>query len=313
MGDHVVDGLGVVVTREETTVALYRKRLKTLQKRAARQFGRTPTLFDTIECFALSHEAFAPATIRQYAAALAWAIEEALERGGLDDEGAAACRERLAQRPAPRSRRAPPRTSARKRKAIGRPELHTVCTALRQRGRPGDVLLLRLLVNGITFGLRPCEFGKSDIQSQLLIVWNAKATNGRALSETREFDLEGLADGQVDSLRTLIADLEVAARGDIPRLIDRLGARLRRICKRLGVAPFSLYAVRHQAIANAKASGSAEEVAAFAGHASVHTARKFYAPKGKAWAISKTAKPTPDMVARVRVPCAAGEVPRLKI
>ncbi|MDB5528570.1 MAG: integrase [Devosia sp.] len=258
------------------------------------------SLFDTIDCLALAHEEFSPATLRQYSAALAMAIDFAEELGELDDKQVLACRERLTHRPAPRKRGAEKRTSAKKRKSMCASELRAVGEALRKRGRAGDMLLLRLLINNVVFGLRPSEYSGAEVGEIYLVVQTAKATNGRALSETRELELEGLPDGQIESLCTLIADLETAAQGNVPALIDSLGARLRRACKSAGIEPFSLYTTRHQAIANLKGSGSAEEVAAFAGQGSIHTARKSYAPRSAAWSIKKTVRASPDMVELVR-------------
>ena len=187
--------------------------------------------------------------------------------------------------------------------------MQAVCRALRARGRAEDRLPLRLLIANVSFGLRPCEYHGAVLTEVYLIVRSAKGTNGRALSETRELEIDTLEAGQLASLQMLIEDMEAAAQGKISALIDRLGARLRRVCKRLKIVPFSLYTTRHQAIANKKASGSAEVVAAFAGHVSVHTARKHYAPRGAAWKIDRTAKPCPQLVEMVTARQAARMTP----
>lgn len=308
-----VDGLGVVVTREPSTDRLYGKRVATLTRRATEELGHPAALFDTIECFCLAHEEFKAATIRHYAAALALAIDLAEERGGIDESQAAACRQRLADRPTPRRPEAERRTSAKKRKSLKPSELRAVCEKLRRRARGEDTLLLKLLANNVTFGLRPREYEGALVGEIYLVVQNAKATNGRALSATRELALEGLSKGQLKSLRCLIDDMEAAAAGDVVALIDRLGARLRRVCKSLKIVPFSLYTTRHQAIANKKATSSDVEVAAFAGHAAVHTARKHYAPRGAAWKIDKTASPSPEMVELVKERQASIRRPGLKL
>lgn len=291
-----VDGLGLEVTREASTEVLYRKRVATLTLRASASLGRAVTLCEIVDCFCSTHEEFSPATIRNYAAALHFAIGEAEGRGEIGADNAATCRVRLVQRPRPRPRSAETRTSARKAKSVAPQVLHAVCQKLRHRGRQDDRLLVHLLVQNITFGLRPCEYEGARIEELYLVVRSAKATNGRAVSPTRELGLEDLGDHQLQSLNALIANVERAANGDVAALIDRLGARLRRACKSLKVPVFSLYTTRHQAIANKKSTSSAEVVAAFAGHVSTYTAVKHYAPKGKAWKIDKTAKPSPRMV-----------------
>jgi len=299
MGNRV-DGLGLEVTREVSTEVLYRKRVATLTLRASAPLGRVAKLCEIVDCFCSAHEEFSPATIRNYAASLHFAVGEAEGDGEISADDAAACRARLTLRPRPRPRSAEKRTSAKKAKSVQPQVLHAVCQKLRRRGRQDDRLLVHLLVQNITFGLRPCEYEGARIEELYLVVRSAKATNGRAPSETRELGLEDLGEHQLQSVKTLIADVERAANGNVAALIDRLGARVRRACKSLKVPVFSLYTTRHQAIATKKSTSSAEEVAAFAGHVSTYTAVKHYAPKGKAWKIDKTAKPSPRMVQLVQ-------------
>lgn len=295
-----VDGLGIEVTREVSTDALYGKRLATLTRRASAALGCPATLLEIVECFCSAHAEFEEATIRHYAAALAFAIDEAEAAASIDNRFATMCRDRLSDRPLPRPPTADKRTSAKKAKAVTPRDLHAVCEKLRRRGREEDRLLVRLLVHNVAFGLRPSEYAGAKVDEVFLVVKSAKGTNGRGLAETRELSLGDLPDGQVESLKALIEAIESTAKGNIAALVDRLGARLRRVCKSLNVPPFSLYTTRHQAIANKKSSSSAEDVAAFAGHLSVHTARKHYAPKSGAWAVDKTAKPSPELVQLVQ-------------
>ncbi|MBK1794105.1 hypothetical protein JHL21_06285 [Devosia sp. WQ 349] len=295
-----VDGLGFEVTREVSTEVLYRKRLLTLKRRARKAIGREATLFEIVDCFCSADGEFAPATIRNYAAALSFAIDYFEGYRRITVEVAQACRRRLADRPIPRPKNAEKRTSAKKAKSVPTQVLSLVCSKLRRRGRKDDRLLVRLLVQNVTFGLRPCEYHGAKVEEFYLVVPCAKATNGRSLGETRELGLAGLPVEQVQNLKTLIAEIEVAAKGDVAALIDRLGGRLRRACMSLQVPVFSLYTTRHQAIANKKSTSSDEQVAAFAGHVSIYTAQKHYAPKGKAWKVDNTAKPSPQMVQRVR-------------
>ena len=245
------DALGILVTREASTEALYAKRVAMLTRRASEIFGEPAGLFDTIDAFALCHEQFAASTIRQYSAALAWAIDRAEEECTLDDHQIAACRKQLTHTPVRRPRGAEPRTSAKKRRAVLPTELHLVCEKLRLRGRADDKLLLRMLINNISFGLRPCEYQGAQVTEIVLVVQSAKSTNGRG-KRTRDYELAEMSRGQIESLKILVRDLEDAANGNISGLIDRLGSRLRRACKSLGIVPFSLYSTRHQAIANKK-------------------------------------------------------------
>jgi hypothetical protein len=165
-----VDGLGVVVTREDRTVALYRRRVQTLGRKAMTRLGRNASLLDIIEQLGQADGEFAPATIRQYFAALTWAVDAALECSVQSIEITNQCREALAQRPQPRPKDAEKRTSARKRKNVAPQELHAVCMFLRKRKRAEDLLLLYLLINGVVVALRPSEYSDADVQGDLLVV-----------------------------------------------------------------------------------------------------------------------------------------------
>lgn len=177
-------------------------------------------------------------------AALTWAVDDAVDRSVLSVEITDQCREALAKRPQPRPKDAEKRTSARKRKSVAPQELHAVCMFLRERKKADDLLLLLLLINGIVVALRPSEYSDASVQGDLLVVRSRKTTNGRGLGTFRELDLAGLPDGQMETLRRLIDEFGAAAAGDVDRLIDRLGGRLRRVCASLKIAPFALYTAR---------------------------------------------------------------------
>jgi hypothetical protein len=130
-------------------------------------------------------------------------------------------------------------------------------------------------------GLRPCEWRRAMLDGASLVVVNAKATNGRAHSQTRTIGLAKCdrtelavvasfldlvrsfgSDGYktlYDGVRDLICDV---ARETFPGR-DRYP---------------SLYTARHCFAARAKATYSKVEVAALMGHASTATAGRNYAP-----------------------------------
>jgi hypothetical protein len=63
-----------------------------------------------------------------------------------------------------------------------------------------------------------------------------------------------------------------------------LAERLARICRRLRLVRISLYSLRHAAIATWKrAKLSRIEIAALAGHISIMTASRYYAPSKHGW------------------------------
>jgi integrase len=100
----------------------------------------------------------------------------------------------------------------------------------------------------------------------------------------------------LERLRTAVQEA-----GAWKKLHNRLASRLARICKCLGIARVSLYTLRHVGMATAKSWMAPEEVAASAGHASVHTAMTHYAKRRTGWVGLRLAgRPSPASVARVR-------------
>ena len=234
-----------------------------------------------------------------YYAALTFAVDEAVALGELDMANGLAHRDALASRPRPRPDDAERRTSARKRKNVTKMELYLVCTFLLQRGKADDKLLVLLLVHGVFLGLRPSEYSDADLQNSLLVMHTRKATNGRGLGEFRELDLSDISSGELASIHRLITDFAAASRDELARLLDMLGARLRRACLRVGIEPIALYTTRHQAIANMKSAGrSAVEIAAAVGHSSPRKAGRSYARRSSGWKQAPTARATQDMIAK---------------
>lgn len=292
-----VDGLGVVVTRQPATEDKYRIRVDMLTKQAETALGRPATLLEVILYLAAQDAEYRPATIRQYYAALTMVVDEAVGRGELNSLGEHAHREALECRPSPRPKHAEPRTSAKKRKSVEKAELHRVCTFLLARRKIEDMLLALILVHGVFLGLRPSEYSDADLQGSLLVIHSRKTTNGRGLVEFRELDLSDVSEAELASLHRLIEAFATASKGDLKRLIDRLGRRLRCACRRVGVEPFALYTTRHQLVANMKAAGkTVAEMAAVLGHGGLRTASEKYAGRSTGWKDVPTVKPTAEMV-----------------
>lgn len=295
-----IDGLGQVVTKLEQTLEEYRERVSTLTRQASGQLGHQASLLETINFLAHRHDEYKPASLRKFFAALTLAVDEAVARGEFAGHQERAHRDALATRPRPRPSGAEPRTSARKRKQFSKADLHAVCTFLLKRGKPDDKLLVLLLVHGVFLGLRPSEYSDADMQGCMLVIRSRKVTNGRGLGEFRELDLSDILEAEIDSIHRLIADFATAGQGELELLLDRLGSRLRRACKRLGIKSIALYTTRHQAIANMKKAGkTAREIAAAVGHKSLLTANKSYAPRSSGWTSAPTARATQDMIAKI--------------
>lgn len=311
-----VDGLGVVVTRQLATEDKYRIRVDMLTKRAETALGRPATLLEVILCLAAEDDEYRPATIRQYYAALTMVVDEAVERGDLNALSERTHRDGLACRPRPRPKHAEPRTSAKKRKSFKKVELHRVCKFLLGRGKLEDRLLALLLIHGVFLGMRPSEYSDADLQGSLLVIHSRKATNGRSLGEYRELDLSDVPEGELSSLYRLIETFATASQGHLERLLDRLGARLRRACHRVGVVPFALYTMRHQAIANMKRAGkTAVEIAAAVGHGGLGTSGESYARRSAGWQNAATVRASQDIIAKAekKVSPKAAQAPRPKI
>jgi integrase len=181
------------------------------------------------------------------------------------------------------------RTSANKAKSLHADDLSLLLHHLEEHSDHRYSELLRYwLVAGQLTGLRPCEWQHAHLIEwqgrPLLVAYNAKHTNGRGLGRLRALDLSGMDDKDREAIATLLrliqegtvarsfAQLQKAT-GDALRVAARasLGQRKR--------YP-SLYSLRHQFAADAKASGlSKAEVAALMGHASENSAGYHYARK----------------------------------
>ncbi len=193
--------------------------------------------------------------------------------------------------------------------------------------------LLRYLRANLLLGLRPSEwFGGSGLAcaiypdgpvdykrapdgamlcTPMMVVANSKVSHGRANGESRELLLCGLTATEEVHIRTFCNDVERFAERFPPLTPpDELARRFyQKLNKTLAAAlkaknyqggAITVYSARHQAVANAKGSGmSIEEIAAFFGHGSVHTAQKHYGRKAAGWAKTRF-RPSPDSIAAVK-------------
>ena len=157
-------------------------------------------------------------------------------------------------------------------------------------------------------GLRPAEWdaARRDISpagAPLLVVQNAKATNGRGNGDSRTLDLSGCSPGQLAAIDELL-DLVEGYRqdGGFERFQSQVAEYLYRaaraaLSKRTQYP--SLYTFRHQFSANAKSHLTPQEVGALMGHASDATALRHYAQKRHSTG-QVVVKPLPAEVANVR-------------
>lgn len=200
------------------------------------------------------------------------------------------------------------KTSGSKQKKVPLKEFKAIMKYLDANPTPWSQDLERWIGAGLLTGLRPAEwanarFGVADGE-ECLIVDNAKATNGRAHGPTRSILLGGLTDEE----RQMIAEhVERAREWEQAQQYDKfyhgIASTMARVVrkiwpKREGYP--TLYSMRHQFAANAKASGfTREEIAALMGHAVDTTATEHYGRKTAGFDLIRV-RPDPAEVAKVR-------------
>lgn len=201
-------------------------------------------------------------------------------------------------------------TSSRKQKGIKKADYDKLLAYLADhvgKHRHARALLTWLMATRLA-GLRPCEWEYASLGERqgkrVLIVQNAKATNGRGNGEDRSLDLEGLSPEELQAIEDMMDMLEgYRAEVDFADLQIRIGDYMKyatRNCFGKRKQYPTLYSLRHQFSANAKLSGSTKaELAALMGHGSDATAGSHYARKNSGDSAIKVA-PLDSEVKRVR-------------
>ncbi|KQT51179.1 hypothetical protein ASG43_21480 [Aureimonas sp. Leaf454] len=245
-----------------------------------------------------------PSAWRQYRAAAATVIE------AMDDLSADAAI-RIIGEPAEQGRQ-PRRTGARKRKRFPKDVFDRILVWLR-RVSTSEVALIAAdwVVAGLATGLRPGEWRAAMVEDCKLFVVNAKATNGRGNGEARTLDLAVVTDrtrGVIIRMTELGADWH--RHGQYERRQRQVSHVLSRACMAAtGQGGFTLYSLRHQFVATAKASLRPAEVSAAVGHCVTTTAIQAYGRRRSAWKptdVRDVVLPVPDEVSTVRSPRPAG-------
>lgn len=295
----MIDACGRIATRTHDTTASYKRVYARLchQSGAESIADGVPRIRAVITWWQMHDRAWAPATIRQYRAAIRAAgetLSSALDwRTVLNNL--------LSHAPAPRPRSAPRRTSARKRKSIPHDDLIKLADATQKAGDRTGALLAGMLLFGAVVGLRPSEWVNARISGGSLAIRSAKTTNQRGIA-VREIALERLGDPVVGKLYQFLDVLnQEIGKAGWPRLYRRIAKRLYRICQSMKFRPICLYTVRHQAIANGKLVLDRFDVAALAGHVSIRTAATHYGRRRSGWRNTIVLLPTPATRAAVRV------------
>lgn len=200
----------------------------------------------------------------------------------------------------------PARTSALRVKCIPAADASTLDAYLRRIARSKfAVITADWLRSGILTGLRPCEWATTRIDGDILVVRNAKATNGRGNGSVRHLDVSELSDAD---RRVLNRHVESAvgwnAMGEYAVWQERSAATLYEACGRLWPEPrrhYTLYSARHQALATAKRTMTAAAVSALAGHATERAAQRSYGRQSRGWRVAPgAAMPVSDEIATVK-------------
>lgn len=250
--------------------------------------------------FAQAHDTWARATISVYRASLRQVAEDLAAAGHLDADVAAEVEALVAAGPTPRSSKKPRQTSGRKRRSLPQAERDALVAHL-ATGRTRTTRLLAALVALMSIiPIRPSEWRRARVVSGHLFIVCAKRSNKRAIARVRRVQLldeatEIVAARTVKELRG-----QIAAAGSWEKLYARLTKALTRECEKIGIAPISLYTLRHQAIATAKRHLAIEVVAALSGHASSTTATHYYAKRRSGWQETPKVEVTDRLVSRVR-------------
>ena len=297
------DATGRVVEKTAETKLKYRTRAKALVRRCAKYLSVAPENLpfeQFLEVIILQSTVYARRTIAFDRAALRFLADEYEATGVWSASSANWVRSRLADL---KYDAAPPaRTSAKKRKKISDEEIEKLLLELRSSPKSSDTLLVWLIAFGSMFPMRPVEWLSARIKGNVLVVKNAKHTNGRGHSPERIFPLIDLEKVERAELGKLLKTLSaVPNEADWARQLKQLSSRLTYICKKIDIKPLSFAGLRGIAIAILKRHRGARKAGYFSGHKSDRTSRTSYphsstAPK----ALKARVDATEEMLAVVQ-------------
>lgn len=219
------------------------------------------------------------------------------------------------------------RTNSQSRKFFDQ-DFYEYCIATlskKRRMTAAESALLHYLQANVHLGLRPHEWMharacvdlSTGSRKNVLVVENSKNSNERANGEYRELMLHQLPAEALKSASALIAyyvqtadqyktrygyDQQMAESRAATNIQKNLNVILHKLGKTYaGLRPSqkdavegtTLYSLRHQAIANAKAAEVDDvDVAAMFGHVSIRTSKEYYGRKSFGWGGKFLAQPT---------------------
>jgi integrase len=297
-------------TRSPSTLKAYPARARGLIQRCRRQLNISP--HDALDYrrlvgWLIGHKVnINDKSWRQYKASVAFFLEQEVARQ--QDPVAEEALQLLLAEGSEGCQKSSRKTSATKLKKFPIRDFKRLTDYLDSHPSPWADDLLHWLAAGILTGLRPVEWGQSTITlvqgEPAMIVTNAKATNNRAHGPTRTLLMGGLSDEERAGIAQHV-DRAVQFReaGKYTQFMQGCANTLARAARRLWPRRDrypTLYSLRHQFSADAKASGlSMEELAALMGHAVDTTATQHYGRRSAGLEMVRV-RPDPAEVARVR-------------
>lgn len=297
-------------TRTEQTKKTYLRRARDLAQ-ACRKSLKIPnnTVLDyrqLVGWLANRRPRWSKRTWRQYKASVAYFLEEEIKRGNGIAQEALEALIPLDSTPGQAKTKS---TSANKQKKLPAADLRALRKALDESTSVWASDLERWIEAGLLTGLRPVEWGQSRVEyspalGPILVVNNAKSTNGRSHGPKRTLLLSGLTAEERNVIEEHVARAqEWAQAGQYDRFYHGCSLALSRIVRKRWPnrdSYISLYSLRHQFAANAKASGFTRlEIAAMMGHAVDDTAAVHYGRKRAGFDLVRIT-PDPADVAKVK-------------
>jgi len=291
------------ITKTAATVAFYRKegRRLIMQAGTSKVSDDSQMIMDTVQWFAAQHHRWKPASIRIFRAALRQLMHDLRQNIHINQRGIADFETALQSGPAPKPRSAEKVGASKKRKSVKKSEIKRLYAYLQHKGTQTSRVLAKWLMFGVYFGWRPSEALRGmSLDDGNLLIKCAKTTNGRGIGETRviEINNHGVEIGVAAFIKSV--DKLASSVNATSIIHERLSKALTAACDACKVRRISLYTLRHQALATAKAMMTPEEVAALAGHASVNTAAAHYGRRRSGWDVKFAVAVPAAQVALVR-------------
>lgn len=311
----------------EQTISNYLARARSLMASFSKKAkNRNFTATELVDALLAEHKnnSYTKSTWRQYKAAVIYWLTTTSDENYFDIE-------KLQNTTSNNLPKRSHKTSSRRQKSVPESAYDTISKTLfeRQSRRPQSAALLAILKATLLTGLRPKEWGYSEVKTceksgrPLLRIKNSKHTNGRANGEFREMYIDKLDPEEILTIKTAINTFKnchtEAQKKSMSSIIAKEFAYAKKqILNESGVPHnikktirlIRIYSFRHQFVADAKMSLAGDPsgpviLAALLGHNSVDTAPGHYGKRRCGQGKIKV-MPTPesiDAVARKTPKC----------